>query len=375
MPLRRILSFAAAAAILPGALFWQTAQAGDLRLSLPKSAITTPVQQLNRQGVQAVNKHQIDKAKQLFYKAYLLDPDDPFTLNNLGYISEVEGSVDRAQKFYALARERSFTAVVDQSNRPALRGKTVAQAAAVMDRDLQITRDNLEAMRSLQENHIVDAENTLETALNLDPGNPFTLNNLGLVKEKEGDLRGAMNDYQAAASRNSQDPAIVTMNRRLNGRPITEVSEQNERRVQQRQPEQNTQENQMARLNFQGVFAINRNDRAAARRYFQQAIALDPNDGFALNNMGYLSEMEGDPETAESYYLRAQDAERSAARVTAATRRDVLGMKLAELAQVNDQKVNAEIEAQRQAKRRNRVPIQLKRRDNTPVIEPATPNQ
>lgn len=374
MSLRRILSFAAAA-ILPGAFLCQTAQAGDLRLSLPKSAITTPVQELNRQGVQAVNKNQVDKARRLFYKAYLLDPDDPFTLNNLGYISEVEGSVDRAQKFYALARERSFTALVDQSNRHDLRGKTVAQAAAVMDRDLQLSRANVEAMHALQENHIVDAENLLQTALKLDPNNPFTLNNLGLVREKEGDLRGAMNAYQASASRNSQDPAIVTTNRARKGRSIAEVSEQNERRVQRRLPEQNTLDNQTARLTFQGVLAINRNDQPAAQQYFEQAIKIDPNDGFALNNMGYLFELEGDPETAESYYQRAQDAERSAARVTAATRRDVLGMKLAELAQVNDQKVSAKIEADREAKRRNRVPIQLKRRDNSPVIEPATPTQ
>jgi len=39
--------------------------------------------------------------------------------------------------------------------------------------------------------------------------------------------------------------------------------------------------------------------------------------------------------------------------------------------------VNAAIDAQREAKRRHPVPIQLKRRDNTPVIEskPATPSQ
>ncbi len=126
-------------------------------------------------------------------------------------------------------------------------------------------------------------------------------------------------------------------------------------------------------MNFLGVFAINRNDRAGARKYFEQAVALDPNDAFALNNMGYLSEMDGDRETADLYYQRAVTAERSAARVTAATRREVLGMKLEQLAQENDRKVNALIDAEREAKRRHPVPIQLKRRDNTPVVEPTAP--
>jgi len=41
--------------------------------------------------VDAVRKRNYEKAESLFYKAYLLVPDDPFTLNNLGYISELKG--------------------------------------------------------------------------------------------------------------------------------------------------------------------------------------------------------------------------------------------------------------------------------------------
>ncbi len=174
MLLRRILSVAVICAIMPGGLLIRTAHAADLRITLPKAATTTPVQQLNREGVDAINKHHVAKAKRLFYQAYLLDPDDPFTLNNLGYISELEGSVDRAQRFYALAREQSFGALVDRSNKAALRGKTVAQAAGFMDRDLQVSRANLEAMRALQKNQVIDAEDALQKALKMDPDNPFT---------------------------------------------------------------------------------------------------------------------------------------------------------------------------------------------------------
>jgi hypothetical protein len=56
--------------------------------------------------------------------------------------------------------------------------------------------------------------------------------------------------------------------------------------------------------------------------------------------------------------------------VTAATRHDVLGMKLGQLAEDSDKKVNRVIDAERETKRRHRGPIQLKRRDNTPVVPP-----
>ena len=69
---------------LAAALFSLPAMAGDLRIPIPTRSKPTPVQQLNREGVKAVEKRQYDKAKKLFYRAYLLDPDDPFTLNNLG---------------------------------------------------------------------------------------------------------------------------------------------------------------------------------------------------------------------------------------------------------------------------------------------------
>ncbi|HEX2599825.1 MAG TPA: hypothetical protein VHL05_13680, partial [Terriglobales bacterium] len=73
------------------AVLCASSTATDLKIPLPKRSKGTPVQQLNREGVKEVEKHNISKAKKLFYKAYLLDPDDPFTLNNLGYISELEG--------------------------------------------------------------------------------------------------------------------------------------------------------------------------------------------------------------------------------------------------------------------------------------------
>src|SRR5689334_22102392 len=89
----------------------QTASAGDLKITIPRRSILTPVQRLNREGVEALQKHKFAKAEELFYKAYLYDPENSFTLNNLGYVSELEGQLDRAQQFYALAAAQPSDAV------------------------------------------------------------------------------------------------------------------------------------------------------------------------------------------------------------------------------------------------------------------------
>lgn len=70
--------------------------AGDLQIPVPRRSVFTPTQKLNRDGVAELKRGHQEKAKHLFYRAYLLDPDDPFTLNNLGYVAELEGDADRA---------------------------------------------------------------------------------------------------------------------------------------------------------------------------------------------------------------------------------------------------------------------------------------
>src|ERR1700676_4413118 len=106
------------------------ARAGDFKITLPKRSHMTPVQRLNQEGVEAVRKHNYEKAETFFFKAYLLDPGDPFTLNNLGYVSELKGQVDRAQNYYALAGQLSTDAAIDKSSAPRLEGRTLKEAVA-----------------------------------------------------------------------------------------------------------------------------------------------------------------------------------------------------------------------------------------------------
>src|SRR6266545_934856 len=91
-------------------------------ITLPKRTEATPVQKLNREGVKEIQKHHLERAQRLFYKAYLIDPDDPFTLNNLGYISELEGKIERAQRYYELAARQNSETVVDQASVPEFKG-------------------------------------------------------------------------------------------------------------------------------------------------------------------------------------------------------------------------------------------------------------
>src|SRR5579862_3977809 len=126
-----LFSAAAIFAVLAGSLFPKVARAGDLKITIPRRSILTPVQKLNREGVDAVRKHNLKKAEELFYKAYLFDPDDSFTLNNLGYISELQGQIERAEKFYALAAEQPSDAVVDIASTREARGKSMRDAVGV----------------------------------------------------------------------------------------------------------------------------------------------------------------------------------------------------------------------------------------------------
>jgi tetratricopeptide (TPR) repeat protein len=116
------------------------------------------VQQLNREGVEAVNKHRVDKAKKLFYQAYLLDPDDPFTLNNLGYISELQGKVERAQRYYQLASRQDSETVIDQASVPELKGKQLTEITGSFgNRELRINETVVRSLTLKVEPRLVEA--------------------------------------------------------------------------------------------------------------------------------------------------------------------------------------------------------------------------
>jgi len=356
------------------ALLFTSSFAADLRITLPKHSKLTPVQQLNRDGVKEVQKHHIDKAKRLFYKAYLLDPDDPFTLNNLGYISELEGDANRALKYYELSSKSTSQAKIDVASRPDLKGKPIQNAFALLQvPDLEANKANVQAISLVGQGRYGEAETLLRKAVNLSPNNPFTLNNLGYVMEAEGDLQSALRYYSLAASMHSDEKVLVAPNVKWRGKGISDVASQNARAVNQTISRGEDLNAQVARLNVRGVAALNHNDPKAAKEFFEQAYKLDPKNAFSLNNMGYVTELEGDRETAATYYDDARKAADANAKVTYATRREAEGQRIGELGDQNQADVNSVIETRRVQLQREGGPIQLKRRDNSIVIEPEHP--
>jgi len=372
----RILQFAAASLTVLMILACVASASADLQIKIPKRTKPTPVQQLNQQGVRALNKNDLTHARRYFYKAYLLDPDDPFTLNNLGYLAELDGDIDKAQKFYDLAAENSSDAVVAISSNPELRGKEVSQVAGnAVSSPMQVNRLNVAAMGLMMKDRAPEAD-LLRKALGLNPSNPFTLNNLGYALEKEGELEQATRYYSQAASSGSQEKVVVALNRSWRGRSISEIASRNAEAARRELSAEGTSEARVARLNLRGVSALNRNEVAQARKYFQEAYRIDPRNAFCLNNMGYISEVEGDRETADFYYGKARDASHNQSRVTLATRKSAQGLRLSIVADENDGAVQNAQEKQLAVLRASGAPpIPLRTRDNAYVREPAAPPQ
>lgn len=343
--------------------------AQDLKITLPRHSQLTPVQRLNRDGVDAVRKLQYQRAEALFYKAYLYDPSDPFTLNNLGYIAELQGQLDRAQNFYKLAAEQGTDAFIDQSNEKELEGKRMSYALdSLKDIPMRVNRMNFDAMTLLSQDRGYEADTLLRTALGLDPQNAFTLNNLGVADEAIGDYDQALRYYNAAAAARSTDPAVVTLAGAWRGKPVSQMAAANAQRLERRMEDLNNNQARSALLASRGVAAINRNDWTSARHDFLQAYKLNPYSAFSLNNAGYVAEREGDVETAQFFYQKAQQADDAGTHVGLATQHAAEGNPLGSIATRNDQESENKLEAEQEARHRQTSPIQLLHRDGTPVV-------
>jgi len=366
-------AWVAAAVVSVSVVSSPQARAGDIKITLPRRSHMTPVQRLNQEGVEAIRKHSYEKAETCFYKAYLLDPDDPFTLNNLGYVSELKGQIDRAQNYYTLAGQLSTEAAIAKASSPRLEGRTLKEALAIPNTPLQANHDNVEAVRLLSQGRGPEADLLLQKTLKTDPNNIFTLNNLGVAKEMEGESQEALRYYDSAASLNTEAAAVVTLNKSWRGKPVAQIAAENAKNLRTRLETEMTLQTRLAELNTRGVSAINRNEVKAAEQDFLNAYQLDPNNAFANNNIGYLSEIQGDRETAQFFYDRAQQLGGANTPVGLATRSSAEGQRLGQVASDNDTKVEAKVEQERNARRQQRQPILLRRRDNSVVQEPTTP--
>ena len=357
-----------AVAVAVSALGATDAMARDtLKIYIPKRSELTPAQRLNREGVDAIQKHQYDKAESLFYKAYLYDPADPFTLNNLGYISELQGKLDRAKTFYARAAEQSSTATIDKSNAKSLEGMSMEYAfKSLQDAPMRVNRMNVDAISLLANSRGFEAIALLREALSLDPKNPFTLNNLGVAHEAIGDYEDALKYYGSAAEAHSSEPVVVTLDRSWRGKSVSIMAAESARRLDARIQKMDSAQAHAAMFTLRGVTAANKNDWHEAREDFLQAYSLDPSSGFSLNNRGYVAEMDGDLETAQFFYDKARRADNSDVRVGLSSLQSAEGKRLVTVAGDSKQQVGGELDIYSQERRRQTEPIELIPRVDAP---------
>jgi tetratricopeptide (TPR) repeat protein len=93
--------------------------------------LSEQVAELNLRGVSAVNRNDLPTANADFRKAYSLNPNDAFTLNNIGYVAELEGDRETAQFFYDHARQsQGASAIVGVATRQTAEGRKLFAVAA-----------------------------------------------------------------------------------------------------------------------------------------------------------------------------------------------------------------------------------------------------
>lgn len=360
--------------VLAAGFFPQPCAAKDhWTLNIPLRSRSSPVQRLNRAGVEAVKKNNYEKAEALFYKAYLYDPSDPFTLNNLGYVAELQGQIERAHQYYQMATEQGCDAPISMSSMASLKGKPMDAAyASLQNLPMRVNRINIDAMRLVAEDRDFEAVGLLQEALRLDPRNPFTMNNLAVADEGLGDFDSALKYYDEVADLHSSERVTVTQDRDWRGKSVSKMAEASAKRLRKRMELMAPDELAAAKYNVRGVYEENANQWEAARRDFLRAYSLDPNSAFSLNNRGYVAEMDGDLETAQFFYEKAWKADDAQARVGLATNRFADGQRLINVATDSDSKVDQALDVYHQERREQPGPVELTPRNGAQTAP--TPN-
>ncbi|HEX5432033.1 MAG TPA: hypothetical protein VFW83_08710, partial [Bryobacteraceae bacterium] len=272
-----------------------------------------------------------------------------------------------------MASEQGSSANIDLTNVKSLKGKPMTFAFEdLRETPMQVNRMNVDAMRLLSQGRTFEASDLLRHALELDPRNAFTMNNLGAADEIIGDYKDALNYYQQAANSNSSAKVVVTENKDWSGKPVTRMAESNAGRLQKWMKTIDPSIAEAALYNRRGVFAANENNWTTARQDFLHAYSLDPSDAYSLNNRGYVAEMDGDLESAQYFYQKAQQASGAATRVGTATSLAGKGERLSRLAANSTDNVNGALAIYSRRRHVQTGPVELTPRNGAPPTPPAT---
>jgi tetratricopeptide (TPR) repeat protein len=143
-------------------------------------------------------------------KALATDPQNPFTLNNLGVAHEAIGDFDNALKYYGQAAGQNSSEPVVVTMSESWRGRPVSKMAAESARRLQkrlhdmnpseakSVKFTMRGVSAANQNDWAAARQDFLTAYSLNPQSAFSLNNRGYVAERDGDLETAQFFYEKA---------------------------------------------------------------------------------------------------------------------------------------------------------------------------------
>jgi Flp pilus assembly protein TadD len=193
----------------------------------------------------------------------------------------------------------------------------------------------------------------------VDPHNAFTLNNLGVAYESVADLDNALRYYQEAADTGSKELALVTADSSWRGHSVSAMARESVHRLQQQRRSVDPAQAKAVMYTLRGIRAENANNWTEARQDFLQAYSLQPSSAFTLNNRGYVAEREGDLETAQFFYQRAQRAPDSTAKVGIATRLSAKGQPLIAVADQSNGKVDDALEVYSRQRKQPSAPVEL----------------
>jgi tetratricopeptide (TPR) repeat protein len=102
-------------------------------------------------GVSATNQNDWLAAREDFLQAYSRDPVSAFSLNNRGYVAEMDGDLETAQFFYEKARKASDSNIrVGLASKHSAEGKKLSAVAADSDHQVDGEFDKYSQARRRQ---------------------------------------------------------------------------------------------------------------------------------------------------------------------------------------------------------------------------------
>ena len=202
------------------------------------------VNRLNLEAVNLLSEGRNFEATGLLQQALSLDPQDPFTLNNLGAADEATGDLGGAMKYYTAAAQARSSDVVAVTQNRSWQGKSVSEMAAANAMRLegrsqengsgetQVSLLSRQGVFAANENDWVTAKRDFMQAYALDPSDAFSLNNRGYVAERDGDLESAQFFYQKAGrAYDAGFPVGLATSPSVKGQALSRVATQSRQEV------------------------------------------------------------------------------------------------------------------------------------------------